>query len=132
MRTVAFLPLLAAFLPTLQAQDGDPAWQPHRAIKVLYAGKKDGSRERAFAAFLRQHFDTSATIDLAQLNATTAKNYDVIIADWVSQYGNDGYEKLDGSLASAPVELPVAFTRPVIAMSYVASNLRGGHKLDWL
>ena len=131
MRT-AFLPLLAAFLTPLLAQDPDPAWQPHRAIKVLYAGKKDGSRERAFAEFLKQHFDTSSTIDLGQLTAATAKDFDVVIADWVSQYGNDGYEKRENSLFSAPVDLPVAFTKPVIAMSYVASQLREKHKLDWL
>jgi hypothetical protein len=122
---------LGAQTPGAPAGD-DAAWQPHRAIKVLYAGSKDGSRERAFAQFLGQHFDKVATIDLGKLSMATAADYDVVIADWVSQYGNDGYPKRDNSLFSAPIDLPESFTRPVIAMTYVGTNLRGQHKLDWL
>ena len=133
----------AALLAALPRQDaaragadvvaGDAAtWAPHRATKVLYAGWPKGSREVAFRAFLERHFDKVGVIDLAKLSRETAKGFDVVIADWCSQYGNDGYPKRENSLYSAPVDLDDAFDTPVIAMSYVSTNLRGQRKLDWL
>jgi hypothetical protein len=108
------------------------AWQSHRATKVLYAGWPAGSREAAFRAFLERHFDKVGVIDLAKLSPETAQDFDVVIADWCSQYGNDGYTKKEGSLTSAPVKIGDAFGKPIIAMDYVSTNLRGRHKLDWL
>ena len=108
------------------------AWQTHRTTKVLYAGWPKGSRETAFRAFLEQHFDKVGVIDLAKLTPQTAKDYDVVIADWCSQYGNDGYQKREQTLFSAPVLIDDTFGKPIIAMDYVSTNLRGQHKLDWL
>ena len=115
-----------------QRPDDDDAWAQNRATRVLYAGWPDGSREKAFAPFLREWFETVGVIDLAKLSKQTAEGYDVVIADWGSQYGNDGYPKRESSLYSAPVTLDPDFTKPVIAMAYVSSNLRRNHKLDWL
>lgn len=123
---------LLAPAATTQRPDHDDAWARNRATRVLYAGWPDGSREKAFAPFLREWFDTVGVIGLAKLSKETAAEYDVVIADWCSQYGNDGYPKRESSLYSAPVSLGADFTRPVIAMSYVSSNLRRNHKLDWL
>lgn len=39
-----------------QANDADP-WAKHRGLKVLYAGKEDGHREKVFGQFLKKHFD---------------------------------------------------------------------------
>ena len=108
------------------------AWRPHRATAVLYAGWPGGSRERAFVPFLKQHFDQVGVIDLEKLSVATAKDFDVVIADWCSQYGNDGYPKRENSLYSPKVKLGDDFTRPIIAMDYVSSRIRGEHKLDWL
>ena len=108
------------------------AWRVHRATKVLYAGWPGGSREAAFRAFLERHFDHVEVVDLAKLDAAKAAPHDVVIADWSSQYGKDGYPERKGSLTSAPVSLPVDFDVPVVAMDYVSSNLRRDHKLDWL
>lgn len=108
------------------------AWQPHRATRVLYAGWPNGSREAAFRAFLERHFDSVHVIDLAKLTKLTANGFDVVIADWSSQYGKDGYPSRENSLTSAPVDMPDDFDVPVIAMDYVSSNLRGKKKLDWL
>ncbi len=108
------------------------AWAPHRATKVLYAGWPGGSREAAFRAFLERHFDATSVIDLAKLSPATAKGFDVVIADWASQYGNDGYPKREGSPLSGPVKLDDTFDVPVIAMDYVSTNLRPRRKLDWL
>ncbi|HEX6811661.1 MAG TPA: hypothetical protein VF384_08575 [Planctomycetota bacterium] len=115
-----------------QTPDADAkAWASHRNTRVLYAGWPGGSREKAFEPFLQQWFDTVATINLEKLSNETAKGYDVVIADWCSQYGNDGYPKSD-SLSTPRVSLGNEFTKPVIAMDFVSSSLRRRHKLDWL
>ena len=108
------------------------AWRAHRATKVLYAGWPAGSREAVFRAFLKRHFDRVEVMDLAKLTKAAAQPFDVVIADWASQYGNDGYAKRGNSLLAALVELADDFDVPVIAMDYVSTNLRGRHKLDWL
>jgi len=108
------------------------AWATHRQTRVLYAGWSGGSREKAFEPFLKQWFDTVGVISLEKLSVATAKDYDVVIADWCSQYGNDGYAKNENSLSTPHVELGADFTKPVIAMDFVASSLRNRHKLDWL
>jgi hypothetical protein len=123
----------ALALSVAAQQDGaaDP-WQAHRATKVLYAGAAGGTREKAFDAFLRQHFDHVGVIALDKLSMATAEGYDVVVVDWMSQYGNDGYQKRDNSLYSAPVKLGPEFTKPLIAMSYVGTQVRPDYKLDWL
>ena len=133
MRRIHFLPLAlaglwAAPLPARDAAGPDP-WAPHRKLKVLYAGYPDGSREAAFETFLRKWFDTVDTIHLEKLSMTTARDFDVIIADWTSYYGKDGYPERAPALKT---RLPDSFTRPVVAMTYVATRLRPKHKLDWL
>ncbi len=120
---------LTGELPSLGVDD---PWAPHRGLRVLYAGFEGGHRERVFAAFLSEHFDHTATIPLADLSMQTAEDYDVVIADWVSQYGCDGYEKLENRLHGVPLQLPDDFTRPLVAMTYVGTNLRRRHSLDWL
>lgn len=125
-----------AAAPAERAQDAAAAsgaeWTPHRATRVLYAGSAGGHRERVFAEFLAEHFDESATIPLDTLSMATARDFDVVIVDWKSQYGCDGYEKLESRLHGVPITLGPEFTKPFIAMTYVGSRVRGGYKLDWL
>jgi len=132
MRWMIGLLALTLIAPSALAQEPDDSWAPHRKLKVLYAGKAHGSREKAFDAFLKEHFEESATIDLAALSMKSAKDYDVVIVDWVSQYGNDGYPKRGNSLHGAPIQLGPEFTKPFIAMTYVGTQVRRGYKLDWL
>ena len=108
------------------------AWAPHRSLKVLYAGSEDGHREVVFGAFLAKWFDKSATLPLAKLSMKTAADYDVVIVDWMSQYGCDGYPKRDGRLHGVPTKLGADFTKPMIAMTYVGTRVRGPYKLNWL
>ena len=127
----------AALCAQLSAQDPAPrndaaAWAPHRSTKVLYAGWAGGTREHAFVDFLKQWFDVVGVLPLEQLNETTARDCDVVIADWCSQYGNDGYPKRDNSLFSPHVALSEHFTKPVIAIDYTSSSLWQRGKLDWL
>lgn len=129
---VGLATMLAQPAPSQDASKGEAAWAPHRSLKVLYAGKAGKHRDRVFGAFLKQHFDESKTIPLEELSMKTAKDYDVVIVDWMSQYGNDGYKKLKNSLHGAPLKLGPEFTKPFIAMTYVGTQVRRGHKLDWL
>jgi len=123
--------LLGSALPQTQDLDAK-AWAAHRPTRVLYAGWSGGSREKAFEPFLKQWFDTVGVIPLEKLSVATAADYDVVIADWCSQYGNDGYAKNENSLSTPQVALGDDFTKPVIAMDFVSSSLRSRHKLDWL
>lgn len=137
MRSPLLLPFLlaASALTAPRAQEplpADPAWQPHRSIRVLYAGWPGGSRETVFAGFLRQWFDEVGICDLEQLSMQTAQDYDVVIADWCSQYGNDGYPKRENSLFGVKNSLGPEFTKPILAMDYVSSHIRPRYKLDWL
>ncbi|HEV8111799.1 MAG TPA: hypothetical protein VGR31_03410 [Planctomycetota bacterium] len=127
----------AALLPPVGAQSpstntDEAAWQIHRKTRVLYAGSPGGSREHAFQQFLSVWFDKVGVIDLEKLSMRTAGDYDVVIADWRSQYGNDGYPKRENELSMPGVGIGPEFTKPVIAMDYVSSSLRMEYKLDWL
>ncbi|MCA8941876.1 MAG: hypothetical protein KDB80_04885 [Planctomycetes bacterium] len=120
--------LLSTAVLTAQSQTGP--WQAEqRATKVLYAGP-GGSRETAFAEFLGAWFDTVETMSLDALTRQRAAPFDIVIADWTSQFGNDGYA--EPATGRVPVTLDDDFTKPVIAMSYVAPRLRPNHKLEWL
>jgi hypothetical protein len=121
----------ALSLAAAPAQDAD-AWAPHRTTRVLYAGWPGGAREQAFVPFLKQWFDRVGVISLEKLSVATAKDFDVVIADWGSQYGNDGYPKREGALQMPSVAIGDDFTKPIVAMDYVSTALRGQHKLDWL
>lgn len=132
MRWLVRVMLLVIVAPATTAEEGGDAWAPYRKLKVLYAGKEGGSREKAFATFLERHFLASATLPLGRLSMETAREFDVVIVDWVSQYGNDGYPKRDRSLFMAPIQLGPDFTKPFIAMTYVGTQVRRGYKLDWL
>lgn len=105
------------------------AWGEHRSLKILYAGSPGGSRETAFKGFLEQWFDHVGVIGMGDLSVKTAAPYDVVIADWESYYGNDGYA---GKNVNVPATLSADFTKPIIAMTYVSSRIRPGQKLDWL
>jgi hypothetical protein len=130
--SVAAGSLLLASAATQTPDADQKAWAEHRATRVLYAGWPGGSREKVFEAFLKQWFDKVGVIDLEQLSMATAKEWDVVIADWCSQYGNDGYQKRENSLFSPKIEIDDGFTKPIIAMDYVSSSLRNRGKLVWL
>lgn len=135
MKRTAILSLgtVAVLLQPAVSQNELPDhWAPHRSLKVLYAGKEGGHREKVFGAFLKKWFDKSATIPMEKISMETVADYDVVIVDWVSQYGNDGYPARERSLFSPPKSLGPEFTKPMISMTYVSTRIRGGYKLDWL
>lgn len=130
--TLRGLLLAALAILPLAAQSATAApWSEHRSLRVLYAGKPEMHREKAFQTFLGKWFDEVGTIDAEKLTLEAAKDYDVVILDWVSQYGNDGYPSSENSLFSVKLKLDPSFDRPIIAMSYVGSQVRRDHKLNW-
>ena len=134
MRT--FIPVALAvgmLLPAARADEPGPeAWAKHRGIRVLYAGWPGGSREKAFKAFLEQWFDRVGILDLKKLSVETAADYNIVIADWGSHHGKDGYWRGAESLFSAKITLGPEFKTPIIAMGYVGGIIRLEYKLDWL
>lgn len=107
-------------------------WGDRRKIKVLYAGMPGGSRETVFREFLGVWFDEVGVIDLNELNARIADPFDVVVADWASHYGNDGYDADAPSRLRRTVTLGDEFDKPIVAFASVADHLRPEHKLDWL
>src|SRR5262245_10131567 len=113
-------------------RDDAAAWAPHRSTKVPFAGWAGGQRELAFVDFLTQWFDVVDAMQLEKLDEKTVGDHAVVIADWASQYGNDGYPARENSLHSPHITLSERFTKPVIAIDYVSSRLWPRGKLDWL
>ena len=106
-------------------------WGENRKLKVLYAGMPEGSRETVFVDFLRVWFDEVGVMDLTRLDAEAAAPYDVVVADWASHYGNDGYSEDASSALRSGKALGDGFTKPIVAIASVADHLRPRHKLDW-
>jgi hypothetical protein len=132
-----------AFLPAQTAQQ-QPAQQPTQQLtqqaehelfgeakntKILYAGSPGGSREKAFTEFLKQWFDKVDTLDLRKLNSSSAEPYDVVIADWTSRYGNDGYKK---DMNGPSIQLGPKFKKPIVMIGAVGGEIAKHSLLDWL
>ena len=81
------------------------------ALRILYVGHPNSSREVDFLAFLRQHFREVNTGDLARFNAGQAADADVILFD----YDGDGFK------APRP-SLPTDYARPTVTIG-VAGGL---------
>ncbi len=126
--SLVFLLALIQGVPS-DSIDAEEAFEAHRELRVLYAGFPGGSREFAFEDFLADWFDEVEFISLEDLNMEAAEPFDVVIADWTSHYGNDGY---DEKVPPINTMLGPDFTRPVVAINYTASSLRSGYKLNWL
>jgi len=103
------------------------SWAPHRATRVRYAGYEGGSRWESFERFLRGWFDEVGTIQLGKLDEKTAADYDVVITDWTSHYGNDGYRD---PAPPIPTRLSSDFTKPVIAVDYTGEFALIGPLID--
>ncbi len=97
--------------------------------KILYAGSPDGFREKAWVEFLREHFATVDARSLAGISPADAAPYDVVIADWTSRYGNDGYPK---DFAGPETALGSGWTKPTILIGAVGGEIARHSLIDWL
>lgn len=119
-----------AVLPAPTQSDPQAKEWPGRTLAILYAGSPGGFRETSYTKFLHEWFDKVDAIDLRKLSVEAAKPYDVVIADWTSRYGKDGYVE---DMSGADLVLPKEFTKPVIMLSAVGGELtRGRSKIGWL
>ena len=50
-------------------------------LKILYAGKPGSPRTTDFEGFLREHFASVETTDLAKFSAKQAREFDVVLLD---------------------------------------------------
>lgn len=125
------LALTGAALPGLaqEARVPDRGLGPAHRFKILYAGSPGGFREGAYVEFLRGWFDVVDAIDLRGLDAAAAAPYDVVLADWRSWYGNDGYPE---EHESHDTRLPADFAKPVILIGAVGGELVPESKIGWL
>lgn len=119
-----------AALPAPAQSDPQAKEWPGRSLAILYAGSPGGFRETSYTTFLHEWFDKVDAIDLRQLSVKAAQPYDVVIADWTSRYGHDGYAE---DMSGAGVVLPEDFSKPVIMLSAVGGEItRGRSKIGWL
>jgi hypothetical protein len=90
--------------PNAQADAGND-------LRILYAGHPGSEREGDFVRFLREHFGTVETADLAAFVESQSENFDVTILD----YDGDGFK--------APrVSISRQFSRPLVTVG-VAGGL---------
>ena len=101
----------------------------HQRTKVLYAGSPDGFREKVYVEFLGEWFAEVGVISLSDLDAKAAEPYDVVIADWRSWYGNDGYSK---ERVYHRTTLSRDFSKPVVMIGAVGGKLARKSKIGWL
>jgi hypothetical protein len=124
--TLTFFSAAAAAFGQAPAREG---LGDAKKLKILYAGYPGGSREASYTKFLRSWFDKVEAIDLQKLDTSTAAPFDVVIADWGSQYGNDGYPK---ELADANVKLGAGFSKPLVVIGAVGGQFSSRSLFDWL
>ena len=127
MMLVAVSALLLAAPAPRAPQD---AKQP---LAVLYAGAPDGEREKAFVAFLQQHFAKVGTVGLEQLTPEAAAPYDVVVADWKRRYVPQANGKVEfDSNAGHRYALPRGFTKPIVMLGAVGGEIAPWSKIGWL
>jgi hypothetical protein len=139
MYKVAMKPLFtAAFLAAVvSAQDAKPAYPPTGdekiPLKVLYTGAADHPRTKDFTAFLEATFAKVGTVELMKLDATAAKDYDVVVVDAPSGYSDEALKD------PSKIKLPKApdlkdWTKPTVLMGAAGGAFLNHQnlKLDWL
>lgn len=134
MKTMLAISFLFA-APLAGAQDGPKEdLGPAGEYRILYAGAPGGEREQAFLELLRPWFARVDAIDLAELNATSAAPYDVVIADWSRRYSPEGgFASASGSdFPSSRGRIGDDFTKPIVMVGAVAGEVQRRSKIDWL
>lgn len=106
------------------------------ALRVLYAGRPDSGREKEFVDLLGRHFEKVGSIHLKAASTTAAKDWDVVVLDWVSIYARDekGAIVKGKGLSMPPVKLDPGFSRATVMIGATGGSVGGAQKLklDWL
>ena len=105
-------------------------------LNVLYAGKPESAREKEFVALLGEHFAKVGSMHLKAASTATAKDWDVVVLDWVSIYSRDAAGKPlpNPGITMPPVKLDAGFSRATVMIGATAGSVGGAQKLklDWL
>lgn len=81
-------------------------------LKLFYAGKPDSKRQKAFVAFLSQHFSQVKTGDLATFDGSQATGFDVTIFDY------------EGDPFNAPLpQIDQDYRTPTVTIGVVGANI---------
>lgn len=106
------------------------------ALRVLYAGQPESPREKEFVELLGRHFEKVGTIHLKSASTDAAKDWDVVVLDWVSIYARDekGEMVRGKGLTMPPVKLDAKFSRATVMIGATGGQVGGARKLklDWL
>jgi len=129
------LAIVALALTGMAAQEKPPAPEKIQ-LRVLYAGKPESPREKEFVALLGGHFAEVGTIHLGSACSAKAKDWDVVVLDWISIYPRDEQGKTipNKGISMPPVKLDAAFSRATVMIGAAAGTVGGSLKLktDWL
>src|SRR5262245_27579203 len=121
---LAILPLLLSGASPQENTLGEAS-----RYRILYAGKPGDPREAQFVELLKSRFTHVKSIDLNQLSSASAKDFDVIVADWTRRYGGKGEFKSDRQPRLA---LNGDFAKPIVMIGAVGGEIQQHTKLDWL
>ena len=84
--TTSVLCLVTAFIPSVAAGSAGELRQKID-LKILYAGNPTSPRAADFTGFLREHFATVDTTDLAKFSVEQAARFDVVVLDHDAETG---------------------------------------------
>src|SRR5262245_56679409 len=97
-------------------------------LKILYAGVPDAPRTAEWKEFLSKTFTGVGTADLETLDASTAKDFDVVIVDSPSPIQGDRFK------LPKPEKISLELTKPTILVGAAGGAVLNELtiKLQWL
>ena len=125
--------LLLTFASSLSLAPQDPAAAGARSparlpVSVLYAGDAGSPREAAFLEFLRARFEKVGSVPAAELLASGARGWDVVVADGTT-------DLVDNKLAMkgcTKLDVPASWTRPTVLIASSGKAVEKRTKIGWL
>lgn len=98
-------------------------------LSVLYAGDVDHARTATWLEFLGRHVQRAEPIELIDLSSDTAADFDVVIVDSPSPFGEEGRFEMPQT-----PELTREFGKPTVLLGAAGGALLRSVKikLDWL
>ncbi|HLU39931.1 MAG TPA: hypothetical protein VK081_11130 [Planctomycetota bacterium] len=97
-------------------------------ISVLYAGEAGTPREAAFLEFLRQRFVKVGNVPAAELLASRAEGWDVVVADGSTEMV-DNRLRMKGC---TKLEFPADWTKPTVLIASSGRAVEKVSKIGWL
>ena len=115
---------------SLAPQDPPAAAKPpaRLPISVLYSGDANSPREAAFLEFLRSRFEKVGSMPSAELLASRAQGFDVVVADGTTDMV-DNRLKMSGC---TKLDFPADWTKPTVLIASSGKAVEKTSKIGWL